>query len=86
MTDTDIRKRLKDYIVETTYAEPDSFDDNTPLFEAGIFDSMGLLLLIDFLQEHYDVEVSDEELTIENFESINTIVRFVGSQTLSEVS
>lgn len=86
MTEADIRQELKDYIVETTFVEPDSFDNNTPLFEAGIFDSMGLLLLIDFLQEHYHVEVTDEELTVENFETIDRIVRFVGARAFSEVS
>ena len=38
---------------------------------------MGLLFLIEFLKEEYDVEVNDEELNPKNFESINSIVDFV---------
>lgn len=86
MTDDHFKKQLEEYIVETTYAEPGSFDDDTPLFEAGIFDSMGLLLLIDFLKEKFNVEISDEELTIEHFESISCIVEFVKSKSYQEVS
>ena len=47
------------------------------IFEVGLLDSMGLLFLIEFLNEKYDIEVNDEELNPKNFESINSIVSFV---------
>ncbi len=85
MTEEYIKKEIEEYIVETTLAERDSFHEQTLLFEEGIFDSMGLLMLIDFIQEKFQVQTSDEELTIENFESVNSIVSFVRSKVLSVV-
>ena len=41
---------------------------------------MGLLFLIEFLKEEFKVETQDEELVVENFESINSIVAFVESK------
>ena len=41
---------------------------------------MGLLFLIEFLKEEFTVETQDEELVVENFESINSIVAFVESK------
>ncbi len=38
---------------------------------------MGLLFQIEFLNENFQVEVKDEELNPENFETINSIVVFV---------
>ena len=41
---------------------------------------MGLLFLIEFLKESFNVQVEDEELNPQNFESINSIVSFVKSK------
>ena len=51
--------------------------DDTLIFDLGLLDSMGLLFLIEFLNENYQVEVDDDELNPKNFESINSIASFV---------
>ena len=38
---------------------------------------MGLLFLIEFLQEEFNVTTNDDELVVENFESIGKIVDFL---------
>lgn len=48
--------------------------------EAGIIDSTGVLELVDFLEERFDVRISDDELTPENLNSIENIVRFLGAK------
>ena len=55
-------------------------DGAEPLLEAGILDSTGVLELVDFLQERFDVKISDDELLPENLNSIDNIVRFVGEK------
>ena len=47
------------------------------LIEAGIIDSTGVLELVGFLEETYDIEVTHDELVPENLDSIDRIVRFV---------
>lgn len=73
----DIKSKIKDYIIESTLDDVEKIKDNTLIFEEGILDSMGLLFLIEFLKEEFNIETSDEELVVENFESINSILTFV---------
>ena len=72
-----IKVDVKKYIIETSLSEANSITDDTLIFDNGLLDSMGLLFLIEFLNENYKIEVNDEELNPENFESINSIVSFV---------
>ena len=74
---TTIKVDVKKYIIETSLSEANGITDDTLIFENGLLDSMGLLFLIEFLNENYKLEVNDEELNPENFESINSIVSFV---------
>ena len=76
----DVGKKVRDYIITTTLADTGHIEDDTLIFETGILDSMGLLFLIEFLKEEFKVETQDEELVVENFESINSIVAFVESK------
>jgi acyl carrier protein len=50
------------------------------LIEAGIIDSTGVLELVGFLEEAYDIEITDSELVPENLDSIDQVVRFVGAK------
>lgn len=75
-----IKSEVKDYIKSASLAEIDEVKDTELIFENGLLDSMGLLFLIEFLDENFGVKVSDEELNPSNFESINTIVSFVSNK------
>jgi acyl carrier protein len=50
------------------------------LIEAGIIDSTGVLELVGFLEETYDIEIAEAELVPENLDSIDSIVGFVGAK------
>jgi acyl carrier protein len=52
----------------------------TLLFEEGLFDSMGFMSLINFLQQDMKIQPADEDLVIENFESINAIVNYISKK------
>lgn len=47
------------------------------LVERGVIDSMGLMNLIAFLEERAGVRVPDDEVMLENFATINDIVKTV---------
>ncbi|MGH3040679.1 MAG: acyl carrier protein [Gaiellaceae bacterium] len=53
------------------------------LIEVGVIDSTGVLELIGFIEERYEVEIADEEVLPENLDSIGSITRFVGEKTAS---
>lgn len=75
-----MKNEIKKYIVEASLSDANHLKEDTLIFESGLLDSMGLLFLIEFLNEHYQIEVTDEELNPKNFESIKSIVSFVESK------
>ena len=79
-TETNIKTKIKNYIIESTFDDVEKIKDDTLIFEEGILDSMGLLFLIEFLQEEFNLTTSDEELVVENFQSINSIIAFIESK------
>ena len=72
-----MKDNIREFIYKTTFSDPKKINDATLLFDEGIFDSMGLLSLIAFLEKDYNVKVGDSELNVNNFGSINAIASFL---------
>jgi acyl carrier protein len=53
------------------------FSDTDSLMGHGIMDSMGVIELITFVQDEFDVEVGEDEITEENFGTVAAVSRFV---------
>lgn len=51
--------------------------DGDSLIAAGIIDSTGVLELVAFIEDRFDVTVEDAEITPENLDSIEAISHFV---------
>lgn len=71
------KSKIREYILESTFDDVENINDDTLIFEKGVLDSMGLLFLIEFLKEEFGITTNDDELVVENFESINNIVAFI---------
>jgi acyl carrier protein len=72
--------RLLEAVIEYIRTEKPnaaSIEAQTSLIEEGILDSMFLLKLVDFLQERFAVAIESEEITPENFETVEGIERLV---------
>ncbi len=54
--------------------------DDDQLVESGIIDSMGVMTLLGFLEEKFNIQIPGEELMPENFSTINTIAALVERQ------
>jgi acyl carrier protein len=50
--------------------------DETPLLE-GVIDSLGLMQMISFIEEEFDVAIDDAEVTASNFRTVADIERLV---------
>ena len=72
-----MKQQIREFIGKTTFSDPGKISDNMLLFEEGIFDSMGLLNLISFLETDYAIKIADSELDADNFGSIDAIVSFL---------
>lgn len=72
-----MKDKIRNFIAETTFNDPTIIKDETMIFDEGIFDSMGLLGLINFLESEFNVITDDTELQEENFGSVGRIAAFV---------
>ena len=52
-------------------------DDNTDLIEAGVLDSLLMVMLVSFCEEEFNKTIDLEDVTDENFRSLNTIAEYV---------
>jgi acyl carrier protein len=72
---------VKQFIIENfLFGDGNQLVSDTPLFEKGIIDSTGVLELVAFIEENFNVSVSDEELVQDNFSSLNAIDKFLKSK------
>jgi len=53
------------------------FSDDESLLEAGIIDSMTMVDVITFLEATYEIVVDEDEMTPENFDTVEGIVAYV---------
>ncbi|NEU10012.1 acyl carrier protein [Flavihumibacter sp. R14] len=75
-----IFEKVRQYLIEESMCDPDKLSDDTLIFDQGLLDSMGLLYLVQFLNDEFKVVVNDQELIKENFESVNAIASFVAGK------
>lgn len=55
----------------------DDFDDSEDLLGSGILDSLGMVQLIAFVENEFNVQVGPEDMVIENFMTVSHIVCYV---------
>jgi len=74
-----IRAQVKEFIEaaleENGYSVDISVDDS--LIDVGLMDSLSLLILLSFLEETFGIIPESDELSIETFDSVNDIIKFV---------
>jgi acyl carrier protein len=72
-------KEIRDFVVTNfLFGDASSLQDTTSFLESGIVDSTGMLELIMFLEQTYDIKIEPEEMLPENLDSVNKVVQFLG--------
>lgn len=70
--------RIREFVLQKfPLARKRKVTNHDNLLESGVIDSLGVLDLVNFLEQEFSVAVSDEDLTPENFQSIERIAQFV---------
>ncbi len=79
----DTQQRIRKYLTENFLFSGNGFslDDDTSLLDAGIVDSTGVLEVILFVEETFEIEIADEDVTPDNFDSVNRIAAYVASES-----
>jgi acyl carrier protein len=86
MNDAMIKAEIEFFIENnaSSGANLSKLHDDDSFFENGIIDSAGVLELVAFMEETFNIIVEDEELTLENLDSFNRLVRFIRLKMLSQ--
>jgi acyl carrier protein len=71
-------EKVKEFIVGNfLFGEGGQLANDTPFFGSGFIDSTGILEVVLFIEETYGITVEDDELTPQNFFSLETVGRFL---------
>jgi len=70
-------QRIRSYIIKKfPNSRKKMLDDDLPLLQSGIIDSLGVLDVVAFLEQTFSIKIEDDELTPENFGSIGRLTSF----------
>ena len=82
MTNNGVEGRIHEFIqTNLVFGDKRTFSDEDSLIRNGIVDSTGILELISFLEESFDVQFDDSELIAENFDSVIRIAAFLSKKS-----
>jgi len=74
---TNIEQEVRNYLTEGfLFGRREALNEDTPLL-GNVIDSQGMIELVAFLQQRFNIEVGDEEVTTENLATLKTVVALV---------
>jgi acyl carrier protein len=70
---------VKQFLISNFLPDVSAADiaDEYDLLENGVVDSLGLLTLISWVEDHFGLSVDDEDLSPDKFRSVKVICEFV---------
>jgi acyl carrier protein len=71
--------KIRNYILENYLFTDDqsALHNNDSFMEKGLLDSTGILEVIYFLEQEFKIQVADEEMILENLDSVDNILVFI---------
>jgi acyl carrier protein len=77
----DVAGRIKEFIKEEILFEDAdaTLNDDTPLL-SGVMDSLSLMQLVAFLEDEFDVEIDDADMTADQFRTVADIEKLVNQK------
>lgn len=81
-----MKGRIRDFVSEMLMDEAsrETLTDDLNLLMGGI-DSMGIMRLVSFIEEEWQVKVPPEDVTIDNFMNINVIANYIQAKRDADV-
>ena len=84
MQTTDIEREIRGFLIKTfLFGRDEQLRDSDSLL-GNVIDSTGALELVVFLQERFGINVDDEDVIPDNFDSVKSVVRYVVKKRGSE--
>jgi acyl carrier protein len=82
-----VEERIREFVLKQfPLARKNGLKSGEKWLESGLIDSLGILDLVHFLEDEFQIQVSDEELLPDNFESLDGVASFVRMKQSSNAS
>lgn len=82
MHTVEIGSEVRDFVVTNfLFGKGDDLSDDESLLDNGVIDSTGVLELVSYLQERFDIRIEDDEIVPANLDSVRSLVEFVARKT-----
>lgn len=74
---------LKDYMIGDIIASNGigSIQLDGNLLDQGVIDSLGIMKLVIFMENKFNIKIDDEEIIPENFQSLDCMVDFINQKS-----
>ena len=76
MTIETLRAEIRDFVLNELLkgmVDESELQDNRQMIKDGLIDSIGIMRLLTFLSQTYNIELTDDDFKMKNFESIDKI-------------
>lgn len=74
----DVKAKLREFIIDNfLFGDDEGLNDQMSFLDSGIVDSTGILEVVNFIYEAFQVTVADEDLIPENLDSIDNIANYL---------
>jgi acyl carrier protein len=73
-----VSEQIRNFILDRfPLARKHNFDYKTPLLETGLLDSLGILDVVEFVEQKIGIPMSDDDLVPDNFQTVEHISAFL---------
>ena len=80
-----IGKEVYDFVVNNfLFGHANGLTYQDSLLAKGVIDSTGVLELVLFLKEHFNIRMDDDEIVPANLDSIQNVVNYVGRKSATQ--
>lgn len=81
---TEIEQEIRNYLTEQfLFGRSETLNEDTPLV-GNVIDSQGVIELVSFVQQRFNIEIADEDVTTDNLATLKTVVALVESKLRSK--
>ena len=79
LAQNDVKSKLKRFIQDNflEFTEIKTIDDADSFIDNGVIDSTGVLELLEFIEESFEIKVDDDEIIPDNLDSLNSLTAFI---------
>ncbi len=76
MSPHELGKRLIEFIEREVALEEDPIDPDTDLLLSGLVDSMGVIMVVNWMSDELGIVIDAVDVVLENFQSVENMVSY----------